>query len=97
MPWQQGGDNGIDGYLLSHGKIAKSVSVSASIVSIYAMGATSLGITSWRLDEKWNDETLQRIFFKTKTKTKTKGDIIPSGSVVQQGLRPKMMMLISVD
>jgi hypothetical protein len=91
MPWQQGGDNGIDGYLLSHGKIAKSVSVSASIVSIYAMGATSLGITSWRLDEKWNDETLQRIFFKTK------GDIIPSGSVVQQGLRPKMMMLISVD
>jgi hypothetical protein len=47
------------GYLLSHRKIAKSLSVSASIVSIYAIRTTSLVITSWPLDGKWSDETLQ--------------------------------------
>ena len=39
------------GCLLSYRKIAKSLSISASIVSIYAIRATSLGITSWPLDE----------------------------------------------
>ena len=79
------------GCLLSHRKIAKSLSVSASIVSIYAIRAASLGITSWPLDEKWDDNTLQRAFFKTKPKSK--GHIIPNWSVVQQELRPKTMTL----
>jgi transposase len=60
-------------------------------VSIYAIRATSLGITSWPLDEKWNDETLHRAFFKTKPKSK--GYITPNWSVVQQELRPKTMTL----
>ena len=74
------------GCLLSHRKIAKSLSISASIVSIYAIRATSLGITSWPLDEKWSDETVQRASFRTKPKSK--GYVIPNWSVVQQELRP---------
>jgi hypothetical protein len=70
------------GYLLSHRKIAKSLSVSASIVSIYAIRANFLGITSWPLDEKWSDETIQRASFRTKPKSK--GYVIPNWSVVQQ-------------
>ena len=80
------------GCSLSHRQIAKSLSVSASIVSIYAIRAASLGITSWPIDEKWSDETLQRAFFKTKPNRK--GHNIPNWSVVQQELRPKTMTLL---
>ena len=80
------------GCSLSHRQIAKSLSVSASIVSNYSIRAAVLGLTSWPLDEKWNDESLKKAFFKTKPRIK--GYTVPDWSVVQQELRPKTMTLL---
>ena len=80
------------GCSLSHRQIAKSLSVSASIVSNYSIRAAALGLTSWPLDEKWNDESLKKAFFKTKPRIK--GYTVPDWSVVQQELRPKTMTLL---
>tara|TARA_Y100001970_G_scaffold49514_1_gene62745 strand:+ start:94 stop:372 length:279 start_codon:yes stop_codon:yes gene_type:complete len=55
---------------LSHRKIANSLSISPSIVSKYACKSAELGITCWPLDEKWDDHSLQRAFFKTKPRLK---------------------------
>jgi len=80
------------GCSLSHRKIAKSLSISASIVSIYSTRAAVMGITSWPLDEQWTDEKLQCEFFKAKPKKKRFN--LPDWSVVQQELRPKTMTLL---
>ncbi len=77
---------------LSHRKIANSLSISPSIVSKYACKSAKLGITCWPLDEKWDDHSLQRAFFKTKPRLK--GFSIPDWSLVQQELRPKTMTLL---
>jgi hypothetical protein len=75
------------GCKLSHRKIANSLSVSPSIVSRYAIKSAELGITSWPLDEQWDDHALQHAFFKTKPRLK--GFTLPDWSLVQQELRPK--------
>jgi hypothetical protein len=75
------------GCKLSHRQIAKSLSVSPSVVSRYSSKAAELGIACWPLDDKWNDQTLQQSFFKTKPRLK--GFAIPDWSLVQQELRPK--------
>jgi GR25 family glycosyltransferase involved in LPS biosynthesis len=53
------------GCLLSHRKIAKSLSVSASIMSTYAIRATSIGSTSWPLNKSvlnsFTHRTRQRV------------------------------------
>lgn len=80
------------GCKLSHRQIAKSLSVSPSVVSRYSSKAAELGIACWPLDDKWNDQTLQQSFFKTKPRLK--GFAIPDWSLVQQELRPKTMTLL---
>jgi transposase len=79
------------GCSLSHRQIAKSLSVSPSIVSVYATRAASLGIDIWPLPEKWDDETLNRAFFKKQSPPKKYA--LPDWSVVHHELRPKTMTL----
>lgn len=80
------------GCLLSHRQIAKSLSISASVVSTYSARAASLGITSWPLSDEWNDESLQRAFLNSKPRPKQFA--IPDWAVLQQELRPKIMTLL---
>ena len=55
---------------LTHRQIAKSLSVSASVVSRYAARAAQMGISTWPLDDKWDDATLKRTFLHTKAPLK---------------------------
>ena len=80
------------GCKLSHRQIAKSLSVSPSIVSKYAAKSAELGITCWPLGAKCDDHSLQQAFFKTKPRLK--GFTIHDWSLVQQELRPKTMTLL---
>jgi len=80
------------GCSLSHRQIAKSLSVSSSIVSVYSTRAASLGTVSWPLPEKWDDETLQRAFFKKQPQPKKYA--LPDWSVIHQELRSKTMTLL---
>jgi transposase len=80
------------GCSLSHRQIAKSLSVSSSIVSVYSTRAASLGIVSRPLPEKWDDETLQRAFFKKQPQPKKYA--LPDWSVIHQELRSKTMTLL---
>ena len=59
------------GCLLSHRQVAKSLSISPSVVSRYANRAAQMGITSWPLSQEWDDTKLNREFLKTKVKTKS--------------------------
>ncbi len=43
------------GQKLTHWQIAKSLTISSSSVSSYAARAAKMGITSWPLEEKWDD------------------------------------------
>lgn len=54
------------GYKLSHRQIATSLAISPSVVSRYAARAAHIGITSWPLDEKWDDTNLKRAFLQSK-------------------------------
>jgi transposase len=74
---------------MSHRQMAKSLSVSTSIVSVYSVRATSLGIVSWPLPDKWDDESLERAFFKKQTQPKKYA--LPDWPVIHQELRPKTM------
>lgn len=55
---------------LSHRQIAKSLSVSPSVVSTYSNRAAQLGIMAWPLDEKWTDAELTKQFLTTRVKPK---------------------------
>lgn len=77
---------------LSHRQIAKSLSVSPSIVSVYSARAASLGILSWPLPEEWDDEALQSAFFKKQTRSKKFAQ--PDWSVSHQELKHKTMTLL---
>lgn len=80
------------GCSLSHRQIAKSLSVSASIVSTYSARAASMGVTSWLLSDEWDDDSLKRIFLKAKPRAKH--FTTPDWAVLQQELRPKTMTLL---
>lgn len=54
------------GHKLSHRQIATSFSISPSVVSRYAVRAAHMGITSWPLDETWDDTHLKRAFLQSK-------------------------------
>ena len=54
------------GQQLTHRQIAKSLSISPSVVSRYAARAAKMGITSWPLADKWDDLALKNTFLKTK-------------------------------
>jgi hypothetical protein len=69
---------------MSHRQIAKSLSVSTPIVSVYSVRATSLGIVSWTLPDKWDDESLERAFFKKQTQPKKYA--LPDWPVIHQGV-----------
>ena len=77
---------------LTHRQIAKSLSISPSSVSTYANRAAQLGITSWPLDDTWDDSKLTRAFFATKVQPKQY--YLPDWLTVKQGLRCKTMTLL---
>ncbi len=58
------------GQKLTHRQIAKSLSISPSVVSRYACRAANMGITRWPLDDKWDDVTLNTAFSVTKAPLK---------------------------
>ena len=55
---------------LTHRQIAKSLSVSPSVISTYTNRVAQMGITAWPLDDKWTDSELRRQFLTTKVKPK---------------------------
>ncbi len=77
--------------LLSHRQIAKSLSISPSVVSRYANRAAQLGITSWPLEPCWDDASLQREFLATKVKKRSSST--PDWSVIYQELKQKTLTL----
>ena len=77
---------------LTHRQIAKSLSISPSSVSTYANRAAQLGITSWPLDDTWDDCKLTRAFFATKVQPKQYA--LPDWFTVKQALRCKTMTLL---
>lgn len=79
------------GAQLTHRQIAKSLSISPSSVSTYANRAAQLGMTSWPLDDSWDDARLKREFLQTKVKLKPLA--IPDWRQVKEELTDKTMTL----
>ncbi|MGR5165483.1 IS21 family transposase [Vibrio owensii] len=79
------------GAKLSHRQIARSLSISASVVSRYANRASQLGISQWPLPEGWDDATLNREFLKTTVTPKKYAS--PDWADVHKQLRSKTMTL----
>ena len=77
---------------LSHRQIAKSLSISPSVVSRYTNRATQLGISQWPLADKWDDASLRREFLKTTVKKRQSS--IPDWSVIYQELKHKTLTLL---
>jgi transposase len=77
---------------LSHRQIAKSLSISPSVVSRYTNRATQLGISQWPLADKWDDASLRREFLKTTVKKRKSS--IPDWSVIYQELKHKTLTLL---
>ncbi len=55
---------------LSHRQIAKSLSISPSVVSRYLNQSAQLGITDYPLAPEWNESNLQAAFRQTPIKKK---------------------------
>lgn len=79
---------------LSHRQIAKSLSVSPSVISTYTNRAAQLGITSWPLDEKWTDSELNSQFLATRVKPKRFP--LPDWSDVKKELKNDLVTLQTV-
>jgi len=79
------------GSQLSHRAIAKSLSISPSVVSRYANRAAQMGIMKWPLDDKWSDAELEAAFLKTKVKLKKCN--VPDWSQVHVELKNKTLTL----
>ena len=79
------------GCAMSHRQIAKSLCISAGTVSVYANRAAQLGISSWPLDEKWDDAMLTRSFLATQAQPKPY--TVPDWAVAHQELKHKTMTL----
>jgi len=58
------------GQKLTHRQIAQSLSISPSAVSCYAARTATMGITTWPLDDMWDDVALKNTFLTTKTPLK---------------------------
>ncbi len=80
------------GCSMSHRQVAKSLSISPSVVSRYANRAAQMGITSWPLSEEWDDVTLHQKFLHTTVKANPQ-ITTPDWSVIHQELKPKTMTL----
>lgn len=81
------------GAKLSHRQIARSLSISASVVSRYANRAAQLGIAEWPLPDEWDDVTLSRAFLKTNITTKKYA--LPNWVEVHQQLSNKTVTLLT--
>jgi transposase len=73
------------GQKLPHRQIAQSLSISASVVSRYAARAATMGISSWPLDDKWDEATLRKTFLRTKAPLKKHS--LPNWQTVQDELK----------
>ena len=76
---------------LSHRQIARSLSISPSVVSNYANRAAQLGLTDWPLPDAWSDIRLNREFLKTQVKQRK--STLPDWSQVHHELKSKCMTL----
>ncbi len=56
---------------LSHRKIAKSLSISASTISNYITRAKMIGIEGWPLSDEWSDTKLSKHFLQTQHTPRT--------------------------
>lgn len=79
------------GAKLSHRQIARSLSISASVVSRYANRASQLDISQWPLPEGWDDAMLSREFLKTTVAPKKYA--LPDWADAHKQLRSKTMTL----
>jgi len=79
------------GCSLGHRQIARSLSISPSVVSRYVNRACQLGITDWPLTDKWDDVALSRAFHQTQVKTKITS--LPDWSKIYQELKHKTLTL----
>lgn len=79
------------GAKLSHRQIARSLSISPSVVSRYANRAAQLGIAQWPLPDEWDDATLSREFLKTTVTPKKYA--LPDWADVHKQLHSKTMTL----
>ena len=79
------------GCALSHRQIGKSLSVSPSVVSMYANRAAQLGITDWPLEPHWDDTSLNQAFLRTKVKKKAVS--LPDWARIHLELKQKTMTL----
>ncbi len=76
---------------LSHRQIAKSLSVSPSVVSRYLNQAAQLGIRDYPLSPEWNELNLRAAFKQTPVKKKKSS--LPDWSLICQELKHKIMTL----
>lgn len=82
------------GQKLTHRQIAKSLSVSPSVVSRYAARAAQMGITDWPLDDTWDDVTLKNTFVNTKAPLKKHS--LPNWQEVQNELKARKYMTLQL-
>ncbi len=82
------------GQKLSHRQIAQSLSISASVISRYAARAATMGISSWPLDDKWDDATLKKTFLHTKAPLKKHS--LPNWQTVQDELKTRKYMTLQL-
>ncbi|WP_435234393.1 IS21 family transposase [Psychromonas sp. PT13] len=82
------------GQKLSHRQIAKSLSISPSVVSRYCARAAKMGIMDWPLDDTWDDVTLKNTFLKTKAPLKKHS--LPNWQVVQDELKTRKYMTLQL-
>lgn len=76
---------------LSHRQIAKSLSVSPSVVSRYLNQTAQLGIRDYPLSPEWNELNLRAAFKQTPVKKKKSS--LPDWSLICQELKHKIMTL----
>lgn len=77
---------------LSHRQIARSLSISPSVVSTYINRAAQLGVACWPLPADWDDVRLDRAFLKTQVILKP-AKVIPDWGQVHQQLKGKGVTL----
>jgi len=72
------------GAKLSHRKIAKSLAISASVVSDYSRRAAQLGLSTWPLPDDWDDAKLTQHFLKTCPETQPQKALPDWGEVATE-------------
>ena len=77
---------------LSHRQIARSLSISPSVVSTYINRAAQLGVACWPLPVGWDNTRLDREFLKTRVILKP-AKLMPDWGQVHQQLKGKGVTL----